>query len=75
MALYNQCFLGDPARDECSCPKEMEKKKRTQNSVSNTIFFPPHVASLGPSEAKFFYFLFPYCDITLFYHILLCHTL
>lgn len=75
MALYNQCFLGDPARDECSCPKEMKKKKKNTKFSIKYNFFSPHVASLGPSEAKIFYFLFPYCDITLFYHIFLCHTL
>lgn len=42
MALYNQCFLGDPARDECSCPKEMEKKKK-EHKIQYQIqfFFPP----------------------------------
>lgn len=41
MALYNQCFLGDPARDECSCPKEMEKKKNTKFSIKYNFFSPP----------------------------------
>lgn len=52
MAFYSQRFQGDPARDECPCPKKgMEKTIKC--SIKDTLLF-FRVASLGPFEAKIF---------------------
>lgn len=51
MAFY-KCFQGDPARDECPCPKKGMEKTIKYSIKETLLFF--HVASLGPFEVKMF---------------------
>lgn len=70
MAFYNQRFQGDPARDECPCPKKgMEKKHKMQYQRHITVF---SCSLFGSFWSENVYFLFPYWDSPLFYYIFLC---
>lgn len=50
---FYKCFQGDPARDECPCPKNGIEKKIIKCSIKETLLL-FHVDSLGPFEVKMF---------------------